>query len=244
MTDHQRIERARQTPGGAEGSTNVKGHTAKRVMPKLKVGAVADPLEAEADRVADSVMRSLRAQPTIDTVPFGESSKSTSRIRRSTYRPPPIVVSRPTAAPVVRRVPVTWVAGVDADKPSTYDSGGGHSYADHGAQTTKVQHVNRVKTGVAPSGRKSPVPRGKPSSKFASDAKHVEAFKAAVTELTAKNKAKQKIRGDATTIAVASAGTLYYADETEATSGTVRLDIVPVDDTTLRVNSMYPQEDS
>jgi hypothetical protein len=143
-------------------------------------------------------------------------------------------------APRIRRMPVTFVAGVDAEKPSTYDTAGGHSYKDHGAQTTKEQHMTRLRTGVAPSGRASKVPPGKASSKFSSDPKHVEAFKAAKDLLTEKNKTKTKIRGSAEVVTVDAAGTAYWRDESESTSSKVALDIVPVDDTTLRVNSMYP----
>ncbi len=77
-----------------------------------------------------------------------------------------------------------------------------------------------------------------------SDSKHVEAFKAAQTDLTEKNKTKTKIRGAAGEIAVSEAGISYWRDNSETTSNEVTLDIVPVDDTTLRVNSMYPTGES
>ena len=162
-----------------------------------------------------------------------------TRIRRAVSSVPPVRVSTDRSSRI-RRIAVTFVDGVKDDDPSTYDTAGGHSYKDHGAHTTKEQHMTRLRTGVAPSGRVSRVPPGKASSKFKSDAKHVEAFKAARADLTDKNKTKTKIRGAAGVIAVNDAGTSYWRDDTETTSNSVTLDIVPVDDTTLRINSMYP----
>ena len=150
-----------------------------------------------------------------------------------------LVIER-TPSAMIQRVATNLVAGLDADKPSTYDTGGGHSYADHGAQTTKEQHVTRVKTGVAPSGRVSRVPPGKGSSKFASDDTHKLAFQTAFADIKEKNKNKQRVRGAANAIDVAGAGPIYYKDGSEETCEKVQLDIVPVDDTTIRINSMYP----
>jgi len=142
--------------------------------------------------------------------------------------------------PVVQRVATQLVAGLDADVPSTYDSGGGHSYADHGAHTTKEAHVTRVNTGVAPSGRVSRVPPGKGSSKFVSDDKHKEAFKQALADITVKNRPKQKVRGAGNVIGVSGAGTTYFGDGSSSAADKVQLDIQSIDDTTIRINSMYP----
>lgn len=144
--------------------------------------------------------------------------------------------------PVVQRVATNLVAGLVEGDPSTYDSGGGHSYADHGAHTTKEQHVTRVKTGVAPSGRESRVPPGKGSSKFASNDKHKAAFTAALVDIRAKNLPKQRARGAANQMALAGAGTIYFKDATEKACDKVQLDIVPTDVSTIRINSMYPVE--
>ncbi len=141
---------------------------------------------------------------------------------------------------VMQRVATNLIAGLDADKPSTYDTGGGHSYSSHGAHTTKEQHIHRVKKGIAPDGRKSKVPPGKPSSKFSSDSKHVVAFKQALTQIQEKNNSNKKVKGAGNQIDVAGAGILYYGDGTEAASNKVQLDIQPVNDNTIRVNSMYP----
>ena len=72
----------------------------------------------------------------------------------------------------------------DPETPSTYDDDGGHSYTDHGAQTTETQHKTRLTTGATPSGRNSIPPDGK-SSKFASDEMHKKALKQAKTDLEA-----------------------------------------------------------
>lgn len=141
---------------------------------------------------------------------------------------------------IVQRVATNLVPGLDENVPSTYDAANGHSYKDHGAHTTKVQHKQRLTNGTAPSGRVSPVPQGKGSSKFVSDEKHKEAFVQALTDIRNKNKPKQKVKGAANIITVAGAGITYMRDDTEVNSDKVQLDIQPVDDTTIRINSMYP----
>ena len=80
----------------------------------------------------------------------------------------------------------------DKNTPSTYDDDGGHSYADHGAQTTANDHLTRLTTGACPSGRNSVPPDGK-SSKFASKAMHIAAVKMALEDLKDK---KKKRNGD------------------------------------------------
>jgi hypothetical protein len=174
-------------------------------------------------------------------VPCSLPGGGPSRIRRSDH-PSPLVAVERTGASRIRRVAVRFVDGVDADKPSTYDTGGGHSYADHGAHTTEEQHMTRLVSGRSPSGRPSKVPGDRPSTKFTSDGSHVEAFKAATELLTRKNADLPKIRGSADTVAVDGAGLSYWRKAPASTSSLVRLDIAPVDDTTLRVNSMYPTD--
>lgn len=144
---------------------------------------------------------------------------------------------------IIQRVVVKLTEGLDSENPSTYDVGGGHSYADHGAHTTEEQHRERLRSGKCPSGRISRVPSGKGSGKFASDEKHKEAFKQAHTDLQDKNKNKQKVKGAAGTIAVDSAGISYFRDGTTKDCNKVVLDIVPTSDDTIRVNSMYPVSD-
>jgi hypothetical protein len=150
------------------------------------------------------------------------------------------LASRSAGLIAIQRVATNLIAGLKEDDPSSYDAGGGHSYKDHGAQTTKEQHVNRVKTGVAPSGRVSKVPKGKGSSKFVSDAKHKEAATAAFAALRTKNEPLKAVKGQAGPIPLAGAGPIYYADNSEDSCDQVQLDILPVDDTTVKINSMYP----
>src|SRR5262249_11916038 len=65
---------------------------------------------------------------------------------------------------------------------SSLDAGGGHSFAKHGAHTTVAQQETRLRTGVAPDGSAASTPPPD-ASKFASDAAHVEAAKAAERKL-------------------------------------------------------------
>lgn len=188
-------------------------------------------------RASTSDGSSTDARSALDS-PLRWRSEGATRIRRAPATRP-VTVTR-DAATKIRRIAVKYVAGVDPAKPSTYDTAGGHSYADHGAQTTKEQHMERLRTGTTPSGRNNKPPPNKPSSKFISDAKHVEALQAATTLLTAKNARKAKIRGSAEVVPVAKVGTNYWRDDTETEAPNVKFDIQPVDDTTLRINSMYP----
>ena len=103
------------------------------------------------------------------------------------------------------------------------DNDGGHSYADHGAQTTAAQQANRLKTGEAPSGRKPVYPKGPKkgqpqipaeASKFDSHAKHLEASQKANIELQA-----NKLNPDGSLkktvvvkVPVKDAGTSYSVD--------------------------------
>jgi hypothetical protein len=48
-----------------------------------------------------------------------------------------LALQRTVGNQAVQRVVAKLIAGLDADKPSSYDTGGGHSYADHGAHTTE-----------------------------------------------------------------------------------------------------------
>jgi hypothetical protein len=57
----------------------------------------------------------------------------------------------------------------------------GHSNADHGAQTTDVQHKRRLETGETPGGDHRPIPDS--SSKFATNAAQVDAYEKALNEL-------------------------------------------------------------
>lgn len=102
----------------------------------------------------------------------------------------------------------------DPETPSTYDDDGGHSYADHGAQTTEEQHKTRLTTGATPSGRTSIPPDGK-SSKFASDEMHKQALKLAKTDLEAnKNSARGGgfKKGYSNAYSLAGVGTSYEMD--------------------------------
>jgi hypothetical protein len=215
-------------PGQEEHLPHEAWHVAQqaqgRVKPskQLKSGAQINDdsgLEKEADVMGAKAMQM-------------KTASTTAQLQTSP--------NEPTVA--IQRVATGLIDGLDPEKPSTYDTGDGHSYKDHGAQTTKEAHITRVKTGVAPSGRKSKVPKDKPSSKFVSDAKHAEAFKTALADLKEKNKPKQKVKGAKNIIDIANAGTMIYENGTEVASSKVQLDIVPVDDTTIRINSMYPSE--
>ena len=63
---------------------------------------------------------------------------------------------------------------------SSLDTGGGHSYADHGAQTTPSQHLIRLRTGITPSGRYAPT---ETSGRFISQEMHALAAQSAQEEL-------------------------------------------------------------
>ncbi|TLS52850.1 DUF4157 domain-containing protein [Paenibacillus antri] len=139
----------------------------------------------------------------------------------------------------VQKVAVALFDGLDKDKPSTYDVGGGHSYADHGAHTTEEQQRERLKSGTAPSGRVSKVPTGKAASKFASDDKHKAAFSAAYSQLVAKNAPKKNLVGMGGTLSVPGAGIGYLRDGTSVNCDKVQLDIQPTGDK-LRINTMFP----
>jgi len=66
--------------------------------------------------------------------------------------------------------------------PSTFDSDGGHGYADHGPQTTEDQHRARLTTGATPSRpTQTEIPIGG-SSKFASLDIMKSAIEKAVTD--------------------------------------------------------------
>ncbi len=153
-----------------------------------------------------------------------------------------VQMMRTGAGPVIQRDGESLMTGVDVDKPSTYDTGGGHSYADHGAHTTEDQQRERLKSGTAPSGRSSKVPKGAGASKFASDEKHVEAMKAAWSALVAKNVgAKSGLKGMGGKIPLAGAGPVYFrgGDATKIASE-VYVDIQGAGGTTFRLNTMFP----
>lgn len=144
-----------------------------------------------------------------------------------------------TTSNTIQKVDVTLFDGLDANTPSTYDVGGGHSYADHGSQTTETQQRNRLATGVAPSGRASKVPSGKAASKFKSDDKHKEAFNTAYAALVTKNASLSELKGAGNVISVAGAGVGYLRGGGEVDCDKVQLDIQPTGGK-LRVNTMFP----
>lgn len=144
-----------------------------------------------------------------------------------------------TPSDTIQKVGVTLYEGLDAADPSTYDVGKGHSYADHGAQTTEDEQRERLKSGKAPSGRVSPVPTGKAASKFASNDKHKAAFTAAYNELVTKNAPKKNLVGMGSIISVAGAGVGYLRDGTETVCDKVQLDIQPAGGK-IRINTMFP----
>lgn len=100
--------------------------------------------------------------------------------------------------------------------------------------------MNRVKTGIAPSGRKSKIPAGKGSSKFHSDEKHKLSFNTAYNALSKKNENKTRVKGAANIIKIPDAGIKYYGYGREEKCNDVQLDIQPVNDKEIRINSMYP----
>ncbi len=135
-----------------------------------------------------------------------------------------------------------WVAGIDIATASTYDAGGGHSFADHGAQTTKEQHQERLKSGKTPSGRTSKVPGSAPgSSKFNSDAAHQAALKAAATQLEAKNPGGVMSKGVNGKIGVSPGGTMYKGDGTEEACTDVHVDVQVVGGA-LNINTAFPTQ--
>ncbi|MDD9267939.1 DUF4157 domain-containing protein [Paenibacillus sp. GCM10023248] len=144
-----------------------------------------------------------------------------------------------SSAGTIQKVDATLFDGLDPDNPSTYDVGGGHSYADHGAHTTEEQQRERLKSGTAPSGRVSKVPPGKAASKFVSDDKHKEAFQTAYSALVSKNAPKKNLVGMGSVIDVAGAGVGYLRDGTEVECDKVQLDIQPSGGK-LKVNTMFP----
>jgi len=68
-----------------------------------------------------------------------------------------------------------------SNKIEELDKDGGHSWADHGAQTTEAQHLNRLKTGITPGGSQRAIPET--SSKFISDEAHLQAYEDALSKL-------------------------------------------------------------
>ncbi len=152
MREHQHLERAPDAGVAEAGKPASRARQRPGAVPRRPVDATA--IEQERPGVG------LRAVEL--------NAPASTRVQRSTARVPSFAVSS-DRTPKIRRIAVKFVDGVDADKPSTYDTGGGHSYKDHGSQTTKEQHMTRLRTGVAPSGRVSRVPPGKASSKFKSD---------------------------------------------------------------------------
>jgi hypothetical protein len=153
-----------------------------------------------------------------------------------------LALQRVVGNQAVQRTVAKLIAGLDIDNPSTYDTGGGHSYADHGAHTTVEQQRTRLRTGTAPSGRNSPVPRDAGASKFSSDSKHGEGMKAAAEELTTKNKGKRKLKGITGPMPLDAAGPIYYRDGSTLTGQTVYVDLAKVagSDDTFRLNTMFP----
>jgi hypothetical protein len=200
-----------------------------RVKPKLRVEGAPVNEDRSLEQEADAMGERASAGGVGATMKKPGGSSTSGAVKPG--------IASPAA---IQRVAVKLFAGLDAETPSSYDAGGGHSYADHGAHTTSEQHVTRVKTGVAPSGRVSRVPNGKGSSKFKSDDQHKLAFKTAYTDIQDKNKNRQKVRGAGNVIPLAGAGPIYYADGKEETCDKVQLDIQSVDDDTIRINSMYP----
>ncbi|MEH2079369.1 MAG: DUF4157 domain-containing protein [Nostoc sp.] len=115
---------------------------------------------------------------------------------------------------VVQRVADNIVQRVfDHNNPATYDDDGGHSYTDHGSHTTPAEHLTRLTTGVTPSGRSSLPPDGK-SSKFASDAMHLNAMNMAITDLNAnkQNRAGGWKKGYSNHYTLAGVGETYELD--------------------------------
>jgi len=155
----------------------------------------------------------------------------------------PVQASTASGAPVQMQGgddKITWVPGIDIGKASSYDAGGGHSYKDHGAHTTKEQHMTRLRTGIAPSGRASAVPPSAPgSSKFDSDGLHESALKAAETQLIEKNKNKTRKRGINGKIGVSGAGTIFTRDNKEETATDVHVDVHVVDGK-FNINTAFP----
>jgi hypothetical protein len=198
-----------------------------RVAPTQQAGRVAinddNGLESEADHMGAKASdlggeRMQMKRSDNDSLVSGEAS---------------------TSSDTIQKVAATLYDGLDANDPTTYDAGGGHSYADHGAHTTEVQQRERLKSGTAPSGRVSKVPTGKAASKFVSDDKHKAAFTSAYSALVTKNAPKQKLVGMGTVISVPGAGVGYLRDGTEVTCDQVQLDIQP-DNGKLKINTMFP----
>ena len=150
------------------------------------------------------------------------------------------VQARHGGEPVQMSGGIEWVAGIDIGKASTYDAGGGHSYKDHGAHTTKEQHKTRLSTGVAPSGRASRVPSSAPgSSKFDSDSLHQSALATAAAQLAAKNTGSGRKRGINGKVGVSGAGTIFTRDDREVAATDVHVDIQVVGDK-FNINTAFP----
>jgi hypothetical protein len=77
MTERLTVERPQEQPAERAAATR---RTRPRVQRRLVVGAAKDPLELEADRVADEVMRVLRSPSTSLAASFGAGQPT--RIRR------------------------------------------------------------------------------------------------------------------------------------------------------------------
>ncbi len=215
---------------GTSPSLHTAAHEAAHVVQQqsgvsLKggVGQAGDGYEQHADRVADAVVAGQSASSILDEMTGGGPSGGAVQQK---------AVQRDGSGEL-------WVAGIDIGTASTYDAGGGHSYKDHGAHTTKEQHVNRLNTGIAPSGRASRVPAGAPgSSKFNSDSQHEQALKKAAELLAAKNSGSGRKRGLNGKIGVAG-GTIYTRANTEEDATDTHVDVQVVDGK-YNINTAFP----
>jgi len=144
-------------------------------------------LSAEAQVAARSPSRpsTLRGFEEEITLPNDHTwrRQGTSWCRFSTR---PFCMPSSTLPPALRRSGYRDVArtideGLDAT--GAFNANRGHSFADHGAQTTPAQHRTRLNTGVTPGGSTRAVPAS--SSRFATHRAHLDAYQMALDDLGA-----------------------------------------------------------
>ncbi len=107
-----REEKQEVRPAVPEAQATSRRPATIPVQAKLAVGAVNDPLEVEADRVAEQVARILRTGP---------DSESKIQAKASTTDAPVQAGIRRTGRPTIRRVPAVTLLPTDVRKPDTAD---------------------------------------------------------------------------------------------------------------------------
>jgi hypothetical protein len=178
-----RVLRSGRAVGVSRTESRLLGETAELHGSKLR----PQQLEAEAQVAARSPSRpsTLRGYQEEIILPNNHTwrRRGASWCRFSTR---PFCMPSADLPPALRRRAYRDVArtideGVDAT--GRFDPNRGHSFADHGAQTTPAQHRTRLLTGVTPGGSTRGIPPN--SSRFATHRSHLDAYQRALDDLGA-----------------------------------------------------------